>query len=152
MLILQVTGLLLGSFGVYRAVLVYYSVVFERYADVSVQLVLGKEQGKVKRVYGSVVFEVKSHKKEVKEIVLTDITDSRSNMVVNDFGKLYFDLDKDSRCYNNMLSIGMYLVRKGGNVADVINLKIRGYIVLRNGTKRRFIKRKNISALRIFEG
>lgn len=131
--------LAVGFFYVYRR---FSHSNFDKYADLTVSVLLDENNGDSHSHYGCIIFQLPSYGEHVKEVVITGVQSSNKHIRVNAFEKLNFFVTPGKSTESAMRSIGfsihnMALLNHKGQRESVL---VKGYVIDRKGTKKFFLK------------
>jgi len=131
--------LAVGFFYLYRR-LTYSN--FDKYADLSVSVLLDEHNGDFNSHYGCIIFQLPNYGEHVKEVVITGVRSSNKHIRVNAFEKLNFFLTPGKATESAMRSIGISIANKAllYQKGQQETLVVEGYIVVRSGEKKSFLK------------
>lgn len=80
---------------------------YEKNVDIGASLLLAKERFRRRRMYGSIIFQLKSCPGNLAGIHITSVRGLNEETVVRDFGRLYFDLDRTEGLDNILCSVSV---------------------------------------------
>src|SRR5690606_23150750 len=126
--------LAVGFFYLYRR-LTYSN--FDKYADLSVSVLLDQHNGDFNSHYGCIIFQLPNYGEQVKEVVITDVQSSNKHIRVNAFEKLNFFLTPGKTTESAMRSIGFSISNKAllNHKEQKESLVVKGYVINRAGKK-----------------
>lgn len=131
--------LAIGFFYLYRR-LIYSN--FDKYADLSVSVLLDQHNGDFNSHYGCIIFQLPNYGEHVKEVVITDVQSSNKHIRVNAFEKLNFFLTPGKTTESAMRSIGFSISNKAllNHKEQQESLVVKGYVINRAGKKILYLK------------
>lgn len=115
---------------------------FDKYADLTVNVLLDQNNGDFNSHYGCIIFQLPSYGEHVKEVVITGVQSSNKHIRVNAFEKLNFFITPGQATESAMRSIGFSISNRAlqNHTGKQESVVVRGYIVDRKGEKKLFLK------------
>lgn len=115
---------------------------FDKYADLTVSVLLDQNNGDFNSHYGCIIFQLPNYGEHVKEVVITGVQSSNKYIRVNAFEKLNFFLTPGKSTESAMRSIGFSISNRAlsNHAGKQESLVVKGYVIDRKGEKRNFIK------------